>query len=61
MTKYENNLGEIKKNSPSYICGDSEFTLTTDAKDGSNLEVVNEVTHKVIGYYVAYNGYWNER
>jgi len=45
----------------SYVCSTTEFTQTTDAEDGSMLEVVDESTHTVVKYCLAYNGYWNER
>lgn len=45
---------------PTYMCSSTEFAQATDAADGSTLMVVDETTHKVTGYYQAYNGYWNE-
>lgn len=60
MNDFELKSGNINKGQPSYICSTSEFVQTTDAENGSNLIVVNESTHKVENYYIAYNGYWNE-
>lgn len=48
----------------SYICDKKEFTSETDKPDGCQLEVVDDLPDggkKVVGYYVAYNGYWYER
>lgn len=43
-----------------YICGATDFVQETDKEDGATLMVVDEASHTVIGYYMAYNGYWNE-
>lgn len=61
MKRYEQEEGSLNIHAPSYVCSTAEFEQTTTAPDGSNLEVVDENTHKVVGYYLAYNGYWNER
>lgn len=52
MTKIKNEL---------HICSLDEFTPETDKEDGSLLNVVDESTHKVVGSYVAYHGFWNKR
>jgi len=44
-----------------YICSVSEFELETTADDGAELQVVDETSHKVVSYHIAYNGYWNKR
>lgn len=56
------NISVIEKDS--YICSTTEFTPETDVEDGCQLEVVDETAtpmRKVVGYYVAYHGYWCER
>lgn len=45
----------------SYVCSLDEYTPETDKPDGCQLEVVDETTHKVVKYCLAYHGYWNER
>lgn len=60
MTKYEVNQGNVNFNQPSYICAKTEFTQTTDAEDGSVLIVVDETTHTVDKYCIAFNKNWNE-
>lgn len=42
------------------VCSKTEFTQTTDKPDGTILMVIDEGTHTVDGYYIAYKGYWNE-
>lgn len=59
--RYELEYGATNQHAPSYVCSLTEFEQTTNAPDGSNLEVVDESIHKVVGYYMAFNGYWNER
>lgn len=44
-----------------YFCSLDEFKQETDKENGSLLNVVDESTHKVVGCYVAYNGFWNKR
>lgn len=53
------NLTLVEKET--YVCSSTEFNQVTTCEDGCQLEVVDESTHKVVGYYLAYNGYWNER
>lgn len=60
MVKFENNNGGLNINAPSYLCSSTEFEATTDATDGSVLMVVNESSHAVEKYCIAFNGYWNE-
>lgn len=45
----------------SYICSTTEFEQETDCVDGSELQVVDETTHKVVSYHIAYHGHWNKR
>lgn len=59
MTNYEVNNGNININAPSYICNSTEFVQNTVAIDGSTLTVIDESTHTVSGYYIAFNGKWN--
>ncbi|MCR5256090.1 MAG: hypothetical protein K6D96_09230 [Acetatifactor sp.] len=48
------------KEAPTYMCSTTEFEQGTDFEDGTKLMVVNESSHTVVGYYMAFNGYWNE-
>lgn len=57
----EHESGTQNFHSASYICSTADFVAETDMPDGTELQVVNESTHKVEKYCVAYNGYWNER
>ena len=43
-----------------YICSSTEFAQATTVPDGSTLTVVDESSHTVTGYYIAFNGYWNQ-
>ena len=61
MTTYENNNGILEISGTSSICSTEEFQVETTQDDGSMLEVVDESTHEVVGYYIAYHGYWNKR
>ena len=58
-TSEQASLSMIEKES--YVCSTTEFKQETTVDDGCQLEVVDESTHKVVGYYLAYHGYWNER
>ncbi len=60
MVKYENNNGGLNINAPSYLCSTAEFEATTEVPDGSVLMVIDESSHTVNKYCIAYNGYWNE-
>ncbi len=53
-----NNITIAEK--PTYMCSATEYEQETEAADGSTLMVVDETSHKVTGYYMAFNGYWNE-
>lgn len=43
---------------PPYMCKSTEFSAKTEKEDGSSLIVVDDGSHKVAGYYIAFNGYW---
>lgn len=58
MRKYED-LSGVPQSAPQYICSTAEFEQETKAPDGASLVVVNESTHAVDNYYIAYKGYWN--
>lgn len=61
MKLIEHENGALNKHVPSYICSTAEFVVETDKPDGAELQVIDESSHTVSGYYVAYNGYWNAR
>lgn len=61
MVKIEHESGTVNVHAPVYLCSTTEFTITTNKEDGSELQVIDETTHKVVKYCIAYNGYWNER
>ena len=58
MDYYEFVNGNTNKGQPSYICSTTDFVQATDAPDGSSLVVVDETSHAVSSYYIAFNGYW---
>lgn len=53
--------GTMNMHAPCYVCSTDEFQVATDKADGSELQVVDESTHTVVNYYIAYKGYWNKR
>lgn len=59
MVVYGLNKGTVNKNSPDYICSKDEFIQDTGAEDGSTLVVIDEDTHTVDSYCIAFNGKWN--
>lgn len=59
MKTYERLEGQFHDAAPSLICSTTDFTQTTTQPDGATLMVVDESSHTVTGYYVAYNGFWN--
>lgn len=60
FVKIEQNLGNVASNKPSYMCSLAEFTTATTEEDGTILLVVDEASHAVTKYCIAYNGNWNE-
>lgn len=52
------NMSMIEK--PSYVCSTDEFKQETTVEDGCQLLVIDESTHKAVGKYIAYHGFWNE-
>lgn len=61
MKLIEFESGAQNIHAPSYVCSQTDFVQTTDVADGAELQVVDESAHKVVGYYMAFNGYWNAR
>lgn len=61
MKKIEERNGTVNLGTMGYICSVDEFTVETTAPDGSELQVVDESTHTVVSYHIAYKGYWNKR
>lgn len=59
LIEHENGVYNV--HAPGYICNTAEFQVETDKADGSELQVVDESTHKVVSYHIAYNGHWNKR
>lgn len=59
LIEFENGAYNLHK--PTYICSKTDFTAQTDKEDGCELQVIDESSHTVTGYYIAFNGYWNER